>query len=142
MGKAGAAVTFATPRELHQLRLIEIATKRKILRHLNEALEEQKRLTVEKLSQIVEQKDTHNYQELAQSLLEEHDSMTLLAAALKILTKEPDTTPVKLTEETTQMRKNTGGFKSGAPEPYWSRREHKGGLGDSRKKKPCGKGFR
>ncbi|MDU7192516.1 MAG: DEAD/DEAH box helicase, partial [Veillonella sp.] len=32
-------------------------------------------------------------------LLNDTDSVTLLAAALKLLTKEPDTTPVNITEE-------------------------------------------
>lgn len=151
LGKAGAAVTLVTPREIYQLRLIEIATKRKILRHpiptLNEALEEQQRLTVEKLLRVVEQKEMHQYQELAQTLLEEHDSATLLAAALKVLTKEPDTTPVQLTEEAAQIRKNTRGFKSGPAEPYWGRREYKGGRDNrgkwrDKKDRSSGKGYR
>ena len=35
----------------------------------------------------------------AEELLNDTDSVTLLAAALKLLTKEPDTTPVNITEE-------------------------------------------
>jgi ATP-dependent RNA helicase DeaD len=40
-----------------------------------------------------------DYQPLAEELLEGADSVTLLAAALKMLTKEPDATPIILTEE-------------------------------------------
>ena len=35
--------------------------------------------------------------DLAETLLDDTDSVTLLAAALKLITKEPDATPVRLT---------------------------------------------
>ena len=35
----------------------------------------------------------------AAELLEDHDSVTVVAAAIKMMTKEPDNTPVRLTEE-------------------------------------------
>ena len=37
------------------------------------------------------------YKRFAETLLDDMDSVTLLAAALKIITKEPDATPVRLT---------------------------------------------
>ena len=40
-----------------------------------------------------------SYRSSAEELLNDIDSVTLLAAALKLLTKEPDTTPVSITEE-------------------------------------------
>jgi ATP-dependent RNA helicase DeaD len=39
------------------------------------------------------------YKAAAEELLENYDSSVVIAAVLKMLTKEPDTTPVKLTEE-------------------------------------------
>ena len=102
-GKAGVAVSLVTPREIYQLRVIEKMTGKKINRRpvptLKEAIEGQQRLAMEKLLQVVENGSTGNYKDLAISLLEENEAADLLAAALKMLTKEPDRTPVTLTEE-------------------------------------------
>lgn len=102
-GKTGLAVSFVTPREIPHLKLIEETTKRKLKRQpvpsVDEALEGQKRMTVEKLEDIINNENTSYYKHIAEELLSEYDSVTVLSAALKMLTKEPDTTPVKLTEE-------------------------------------------
>lgn len=102
-GKTGIAITFVTPREIPHLKLIEKMTKGEIKRQpvpsMNDAFEGQQRLAVEKLLNTVEEGRINNYKGLAEGLLEETDSVTLLSAALKLLTKEPDRTPVKLTEE-------------------------------------------
>jgi ATP-dependent RNA helicase DeaD len=102
-GKTGVAMTFVTPREMGQLKNIERITKRKIERMipptLDEALEGQQRATVEKLTAIIENENLSFYKRAAEQLLEEHDSVTVVAAAIKMMTKEPDTTPVRLTEE-------------------------------------------
>ncbi|WP_418790842.1 DEAD/DEAH box helicase [Phosphitispora sp. TUW77] len=101
-GKSGIAVTFVTPREMNHLRLIEQITKRRIVRKpiptVNEALESQQQLAVNKLKHTIDQGGIRPYKELAESLLEDNDSVTLLSAALKLLSKEPDATPVTLTE--------------------------------------------
>jgi len=102
-GKTGVAVTFVTPREIRHLRVIESMTRGKIARlptpTIKEAFKGQQRLAVERLLQAVEKGDVDNYRGLAEDLLEETDSVTLLAAALKMITREPDQTPVTLTEE-------------------------------------------
>lgn len=102
-GKAGMAMTFVTPREIGQLHNIERTTKRKMNRMkpptLDEALEGQQRLAIEKLLGTIENENLSFYKRAAEQLLEEHDSVSLVAACIKMLTKEPDTTPVKLTEE-------------------------------------------
>jgi ATP-dependent RNA helicase DeaD len=102
-GKAGLAITMVTPREIGHLRLIEQVAKRRIARKplptLSDALAGQQRLTVDKILKAVEDKDISKYKEIADELLETYDSLTLLSAALKLLTKEPDTTPIQLTEE-------------------------------------------
>jgi len=102
-GKAGAAITFVTPREIRHLKIIENMTRGKISRKpvpsIKEAFEEQQRLAVDTLLLAVEKGDIGNYKGLAESLLEETDPVTLLAAALKVLTKETDWTPITLTEE-------------------------------------------
>ncbi|MBE5395232.1 DEAD/DEAH box helicase [Brevibacillus borstelensis] len=102
-GKTGLAITLVTPRETDHLRYIEKATNRKMERKpvptLAEAIEGQQRLTVDKLMETTGSDELSMYKSLAEQLLDEVDSVTLVAAALKLLTKEPDTTPVRLTEE-------------------------------------------
>lgn len=129
-GKSGLAVTLVTPRELGQLRLIEQVTKRRIERKpiptVNEAIEGQQQLTIGKLMQTVEEGSILAYKELAESLLEENDSVTLLSAALKLLTKEPDTTPIKLTEEAPLRTRRTAPAYREHQAPRWMR---EGGRG-------------
>lgn len=101
-GKTGTAITFVTPREISHLKVIENMTKGRIPRQpvptLKEAIEGQQRLAVERLLMAVEKEELKNYKALAEGLLEETDSVTLLSAALKMLTKEPNKTHVELTE--------------------------------------------
>ncbi|WP_374723771.1 DEAD/DEAH box helicase [Calidifontibacillus erzurumensis] len=102
-GKTGLAYTFVTPREMGQLKNIERITKRTMVRRpipsLDDALEGQKRITAEKILYTIQHENYSFYKHLAEELLDEHDSVTVVAAAIKLLTKEPDTTPVHLTEE-------------------------------------------
>jgi ATP-dependent RNA helicase DeaD len=102
-GKTGVAMTFITPREKSYLAVVEKTTKRKMERMqaptLDEALEGQQRAVVDKIVQTIESNNLHYYKAAAQELLDGNDAQTVVAAVLKMLTKEPDTTPVKLTEE-------------------------------------------
>ena len=102
-GKSGIAVTFVTPREMGYLRIVEETTKKRItpLRPptQDEALAGQQKLAVEKLIEIVQANDLKDYRILATELLEDYDAVDLVAAAIKSFTKEPDDTPVKITEE-------------------------------------------
>lgn len=102
-GKTGVAMTFITPREKSYLAVVERTTRRKMDKMkaptLDEALEGQQKAVVEKILQTIESNNLHYYKAAAQELLEDNDASTVVAAVLKMLTKEPDTTPVKLTEE-------------------------------------------
>lgn len=102
-GKTGVAMTFITPREKSYLAVVEKTTRRKMEKMkaptLDEALEGQQKAVVEKIIQTIESNNLHYYKAAAQELLEDNDASTVIAAVLKMLTKEPDTTPVKLTEE-------------------------------------------
>ncbi len=119
VGQAGQAITFVTPREIDHLRVIENMTNKRITRKpiptLNEAVIGQQRLTMEKLLQVAENEDIRQYKGLAEELLEDIDSVVLLSAALKMLTKEPDVTPVHLTEEAPLRIKR---FKNVPAAPY------------------------
>lgn len=108
-GKAGLAITFATHRDMGLIRVIEQVTKRKLRRKsiptLTDAFKGQQRITVERLLRTIEEEDIQQYTGLAQELLEEFDSVTALSAALKLLTKEPSTVRVNLTEEAPPRKK-------------------------------------
>ena len=103
VGKPGIAATFVSHREQNHLEQIERSIKRKIYRKpvptINEAVEGQQRLTAEKLMQLIGNGDHLKYKDVAREMLESTDALSLLAAALKMLTKEPDLTPVKITAE-------------------------------------------
>lgn len=97
----GLAVTFVSPRELDHLRIIENVTKKSMTKKpipsLTDVLAGNQQATISKIAKTIEENDYAEYKRVAEGLLEETDSVTLLAAALKLLTKEPDATPVKLT---------------------------------------------
>ncbi|SFJ25304.1 DEAD/DEAH box helicase [Thermoflavimicrobium dichotomicum] len=102
-GRAGIATTFVAFGEIEHLRNIERATKKKMIHQpvptLSEVITGQQRFAIEKLLEAVEENDFHVYVELAEELLEHTDSVRLLSAALKLLTKEPNKTPIQLSED-------------------------------------------
>jgi len=106
-GKSGLAVTLVTPRERGLLRSIEQVISRKIERRpvptAAEALEGQQRIAAERLLNVVLSGDFALYQPLAEELLQEYDSNRLLAAALKLLTKESVPETAIFTEEPRSM---------------------------------------
>jgi ATP-dependent RNA helicase DeaD len=116
-GKTGIAMLFVTPREFGQLKNIERTTNRKIDRMtpptLDEALEGQQRLIAEKLASVLETENLSYYKRMAEELLEENDSVAVVAAALKLMTKEPDTTPVQLTDEPPVVSKDRNRGRGG-----------------------------
>ena len=120
-GKEGWAVAFITPREFAQLKNIEKVTKRKMdklmVPTLDQAIEGQQRITVEKVNSTIETENFLAYQNVAEELLQENDALTVISACLKLLTREPDQTPVKLTEEAPifvkRDRRNTGSNRKG-----------------------------
>ncbi len=102
-GKTGLAITFVTSREFNQLRSIEGIIKKRIKRipvpTILDAFQGQQRLTVERLMQVVAEDDYQQYKGIAKDLLEQNDSVTLLSAALKMLTKEPVQKPTLLSDQ-------------------------------------------
>ncbi|MFG6121485.1 MULTISPECIES: DEAD/DEAH box helicase [Thalassobacillus] len=99
-GRQGKAVSFVTPREKAQLHLIEKLTKKKVERldvpSNDEAQRGQQQVAVDKLLKTMESSDLKGYHQAANELLQQHDSMELVAAALKLMTKERRETPVRL----------------------------------------------
>ena len=96
-------MTFVTARERSYLAVVERTTKKKMERMnaptLDQALEGQQRAVLDKIIQTIESNNLQFYRQAAEELLSNHDPATVVASVLKMLTKEPDTTPVRLTEE-------------------------------------------
>ena len=92
-----------------QLRLIEQVIRRKMTQKpvptMVEAVEGQQRLVMEKLLRVATEEDIQKYKRLAEELLEENDSVTLISAALKMMTKEPEISNVQLSDQS-QLRVN------------------------------------
>ncbi|GAB6156575.1 hypothetical protein JCM17380_53280 [Desulfosporosinus burensis] len=111
-GKSGLAITLVTPREIGMLRFIEQVIKRKIIRMpiptITEAVEGQQRLTMTEILRVIAEEDIEKYKGVVEELLAENDSVTLLSAALKIITKEPETVEVRLTEAAPMRGRSMG----------------------------------
>ncbi|MDP4162373.1 MAG: DEAD/DEAH box helicase [Bacillota bacterium] len=132
-GKTGMAIMFMTPREKSYLAVVERTTKRKMEKMvaptLDEALEGQQRAVVDKIVSTIESNNLHYYKAAAQELLENNDASTVVAAVLKMLVKEPDTTPIKLTEEAPQVRRDR------KPQDRKRSYDSRGGSGDASRRK-------
>lgn len=139
-GKSGLAVTFVTPREMGYLRIVEETTKKRMtpLRppSADEALAGQQQVSMEKLIEIIQANDLGDYRILANELLEEYDAVDLIAAAIKSITKEPDDTPVSITEERPlpMRRERSSGGRGGRGGDRGGRRDFgRGGRGGGRR---------
>lgn len=102
-GKEGAALTFVTPRETSHLHLIEKVTRHRInkrpLPSIAEAVEGKQKLTAERIMNTLQNEDYREFKALAIQMLEQYDSVQLLAAALKLLTGESKDVKIELTPE-------------------------------------------
>src|SRR5690606_7510084 len=91
-GKEGTAWSFVTPREIDHLHFIEKVTRQRIakkpLPSLAEAIEGKQRLTAERLIEVVQNEEFQEYKGISIQLLEQYDSVHLLAAAIKLITGE------------------------------------------------------
>ena len=136
-GKEGMAITFVNPREMSYLKIVEQTTKKRMMPmrppSWDEALEGQIRVSMEKLSDIVKEGNLNDYLSVAKELLEENDATQIIAASLKLMTKEPDKTPVHITEERPlPMKKDGHRSSSRRGKPSFS--GNKGGHGGSGRK--------
>src|SRR5699024_8675477 len=99
-GRTGEAISFVTPREIPHLRLIEKTTKSKMERIVpptnTEAARGKQQAAAENLVKAISENDLKKYQDTAKELLDDHDSVSLVSAALSLLTKERKNTPVRI----------------------------------------------
>ncbi|MDD4084107.1 MAG: DEAD/DEAH box helicase [Acholeplasmataceae bacterium] len=88
-GNKGVALTFITPREFRQLKLIEKAINIKIVRRQlpTEAnvLERQREMIVSKLQSVLEQNNYSDYLSIVNTLSKDYGNEEIAAAALKLM---------------------------------------------------------
>jgi ATP-dependent RNA helicase DeaD len=124
-GKEGAAYTFVTPREIDHLNFIEKLTRQKITKKpmpsIAEAIEGKQKMTAERILDLLDKNDHNEFKGLAISLLEQHDSVHLLAAALKLLTGDKKEVNIELTpEEPLRAKKRRQDVRSSGRKPAGS----------------------
>ncbi|WP_106494789.1 DEAD/DEAH box helicase [Lentibacillus sp. Marseille-P4043] len=135
-GRTGEAISFITPREMAHLHLIEKTTKSKMKRIMppssQDALRGQQQVAVNKLLKTIEQKDLKAYHQTANEILQDHDSITVIAAALKMLTKERRDTPVRISSvqpiSVKKAQRSKDNNKRGGKRNYYGKR-NQGGRG-------------
>ena len=136
-GETGLATTFVTPREISHLKSIAHLTRQQITRQpiptVNEAFAGLQHVAVENLLQVVQSSNHHTYKNLAESLLAEYDSVTLLSAALKMLTKEPDRSTFKELSEVPPIKIRKAHTKNYPQKKEWGNRKS---AGPRKTKKP------
>ncbi|QYR20350.1 DEAD/DEAH box helicase [Paenibacillus sp. sptzw28] len=102
-GKEGTAWSFVTPREIDHMHFIEKVTRHKIakkpLPSIAEAIEGKQRVTAERLLEFVQNDAINEFKGIAIQLLEQYDSVNLLAAAIKLITGEKKDISIELTPE-------------------------------------------
>jgi ATP-dependent RNA helicase DeaD len=146
-GKEGTAWTFVTPREIDHLHLIEKVTRHKInkkpLPSIAEAIEGKQKMTAERILDAMQSDAYGEFKGVAIQLLEQYDSVNLIAAALQLLTGEKKEIEIELTpEEPMRARKKKfdvrssgrrvgGGYGSGGSSGGDRRNDRPGGYGSS-----------
>jgi len=102
-GRSGVAVTFVEPRERGHLRTIEYAIGTRLNRlnipTFQEAQKEKVRWAATRIMHTIEEGRYQEYQDAAEQMLNDYDSIMLLAAALKTIAGEQPEIDIKLTEE-------------------------------------------
>ncbi len=102
-GKEGTAWTFVTAREIDHLHFIERVTRHKInkkpLPSIAEAIEGKQKVTAERIIDVLQAEKHQEYKGVAIQLLEQYDSVNLLAAALKVIHGDKKEVPIELTPE-------------------------------------------
>lgn len=141
-GRTGEAISFVTPREMAHLHLIEKTTKSKMKRLApptnQDAKRGQQQVTIEKIEKTISEKDLSAYKEAAKDLLEDNDSITVIAAALSLLTKERRDTPVRISSVAPisvkkAMNSKGGGGNRSKNKRFYGGRGSQGGGGRNRK---------
>src|SRR5699024_2141082 len=147
-GRTGEAISFVTPREMPHLRLIEQVTKSKMKRVVpptnKEAERGKQHAAVERIVNEIEKGELGSYKDTATEMLEEHDSISVVAAALKLMTKERKSVPVHISSvlpisvKGAKRGRNTRRRAGGGGKRFYGNKRRQGGgnrKGKSRRRR-------
>lgn len=102
-GKEGYAITFVTPREIDHLHFLEKVIKQRIskqpLPSMAEAMEGKQRMAAEKILQMLDDPKIAEFKAVAHQLLDQYDAVQLVAAALRVMTRDSVDAEIELTPE-------------------------------------------
>ena len=126
-GKEGTSWSFVTARETDHLHFIEKVTRhrisKKVLPTLSEAMEGKQKIMAERIMDTVRSEEEVNpFKWVAMQLLEQYDSVQLLAAAMKLLTGDKKDVNIELTPEDPirSKKRKFEGSRSGSGGGYGS----------------------
>lgn len=112
-GNSGVAMTFITPREFRQLKLIEKIAKTRIQRRqlptAANVIERQREQIITRVQTVLELNNFHDYLPIAESILEDYSDVEALAAALKLMQEGAKALEATAEEELSKDLQNTGG---------------------------------
>ena len=105
-------MTFITPREFRQLKLIERTAKTKIVRRqlptAANVIERQREQIISKMQTVLELNNYHDYMPIAESLLDDYSAEEVAAAALKLMQEGIKALEAPQDDEIAAELKNTG----------------------------------
>src|SRR5574344_200844 len=112
-GNTGVAMTFITPREFRQLKLIERMVKTKIQRRqlptAANVIERQRDQIISKMQTVLELNAYHDYMPIAESLLDDYSAEEVAAAALKLMQEGVKALEAPQEDVLAKDLQNTGG---------------------------------
>ena len=112
-GNTGVAMTFITPREFRQLKLIERTVKTKIHRRqlptAANVIERQRDQIISKMQTVLELNAYHDYMPIAESLLDDYSAEEVAAAALKLMQEGIKALEAPQEDILSKDLRNTGG---------------------------------
>lgn len=114
-GNTGIAMTFITPREFRQLKLIERTVKTKIVRRQlptdANVLERQREQIVSKMQSVLDQANYTDYMSIVDTLKKDYNAEEIAAAALKLMQEGVKAleAPAEIRGSSTADLDNTGG---------------------------------
>lgn len=117
-GNTGIAMTFITPREFRQLKLIERVAKTKIQRRqlptAANVIERQRDTIINKLQTVLELNAYQDYMPIAEALLDDYSAEDVAAAAIKLMQEGQKALEApKVEEDTLHMDLSNTGAKPG-----------------------------
>ncbi len=112
-GNTGTAMTFITPREFRQLKLIERAANTKIMRRqlptTANVVERQREIIISRMQAVLELNHYHDYMPIAETLLQDYAAEDIIASALKLMQEGNKALEAPKEDVLSKDLSNTGG---------------------------------